>query len=200
MLNASTLNSTTLNGAATAPPDDYDWEKLAPVERQVIYQVSVGAVVVPVSSFQSTMRLTGQSFLQLVVPNGDVYIDDLTLEKGNPMTVEKGYRYADGSTSPLETIATAPFEILRSDDGPRGMTLSLSGYGTGVTGGDRTRELRGVTYRSISEARRRVRSDVDLFLRPGDTALDTDGVEFTVGVIQHFVDARNEAMEVVQDG
>ncbi len=201
ILNGSALNATGLNATSTTGGgEDYDWEALAPAERQTIYQAKVGEQVVPVSSFQSTMRLAGQSFVQLVVPGGDAYLDALEGEAGSTMTIAKGYRYADDSLSPLETIAQAPFEELRSDDGQRGLTLTLSGYGPFEASGVRVRTLRGATYRSINQGRRRVRCEIDLFLRPGDTAVDTDGTQFSVGVIQHFVGASSDFMEVVQDG
>lgn len=201
LLNGSALNATGLNGsAASSGEGDYDWEALAPTERQVVYQATVGEVAVPVSSFQSTMRLTGQSFVQMVVPDGDAYIDALAPAAGATMTVAKGYRYADDSLSPLEPIAQAPFQQLRSDDGANGMTLTLSGYGLFESAGLRVRPLRGVTYRSVNQGNRRVRCEIDLFLRPGDTAVDSDGAQFSVATIQYFVGAASDFMEVMQDG
>lgn len=202
LLNGSALNATALNGSASSGGgEDYDWEALAPVERQTIYQAKVGEMLVPVSSFQSTMRLAGQSFVQLVVPGGDAYIDDLeAIAAGSPMTVAKGYRYFDGSLSPLETIAQASFDGMRPDEGTRGITLTLSGYAPFEPAELRVRNLRGVRYRSMPSGRRRVRCEIDIFLRPGDTVVDTDGTEFTVATIQHFVGPSSEAMEVLQDG
>ncbi|MDR5867308.1 hypothetical protein [Halomonas koreensis] len=200
MLNGSTLNGATLNGASSLPGVD-DWEAEAPLERRTVYVLDVGSLRVPISSAQSTMRLSGQSFLQAVVPSGDLYIDELETLAGATMTLRKGYRYADDSLSPLEAIAEAPFETLRSDAGATDTRLTLGGYGEVFPSTMTTRDLRAVQYRSTSDTGvRRVRCGIDLFLRPGHNARDIDGVEFPVGVIQHFINDIVEFMEVLQDG
>lgn len=199
MLNGAPLNSTPLNGAATT--EATDWEAAAPVERIAIYVLDVGSLRVPITSAQATMRATGQSFLQVVVPNGGEYIEALEPLVGETMVLRSGYRYADDTLSPLEPIAQAPFELLRSDEGTRSHSLTLSGYGAVAAGGTSSRQLRGVRYRSTDGGgNRRTRCSIDLFLRPGHQAVDTDGLEYPVGVIQYFINADNEFMEVMQSG
>lgn len=193
-------NAQTLNGPAGSA-GVVDWEALAPVERQRVYVFDVGSLRLPISSAQATMRLTGQSFLQAVVPAGDQYIEALTTLKGQPMALRSGYRFADGSLSPLEVIATAPFDMVRPDEGTRGVTLTLTGYGNLPAVPVNTRTLQEVRYRSTdASGKRRVRAGIDLFLKPGHTAVDSDGISFTVGVIQYFINASSESMEVLQDG
>lgn len=199
MLNTWTLNSKPLNAPGGLPEPD-DWEALAPVERQSIYVLDVGSLRLPISSAQATMRLTGQGFLQAVVPNGGAYVDELAALLDEPMVLRSGYRYADGSLSPLEPIAEAPFQISSQSTGPINDTLTLSGYGPRTTTTAATRKLREVQTRTINTDGRRVRCALDLFLRPGHTATDSDGAVITVGVIQYFINASSQAMEVIQDG
>lgn len=177
-----------------------DWEKFAPIERRNIYLFTVGDLQLPISSFQATMRVEGQSYLQVIVPAGFQYSSVLASSYGLSMMVRKGFLYTDGSLSPLELIATAPLEIVRGDWGPTSDSLTLSGYGALEPAAFLTRDLRNVRYRSLSGGSRRVRCDIDLFLRPGHTAIDSDGTELSVSVIQYFVGARSDFMEVIDNG
>lgn len=199
MANTWSPNEQTLNGSSTTTATD--WEALAPEERQRVFVLDIGSLRIPVSSAQATMRLAGQSYLQVIVPGGDQYVDELATLADEDMLLRSGYRFADGSLSPLEVIATAPFEQLREDEGVTSHTLTLDGYGPLPAAGSNTRTLQGVRYRNTSASgRRRARCDIDLFLKPGHTAIDSDGVEFTVGTIQYFINARSDFMEVMQDG
>ncbi len=199
MLNSWQPNGQTLNGSQSTGA--VDWEALAPVERRRVYVLDVGNLRVPISSAQATMRLTGQSFLQVVVPNDGEYIEALELLTGATMNLRSGYRFADDSLSPLEVIATAPFEQLREDEGASRITLTLSGYGPLPSALANTRSLVDVQYRTTSPLGiRRTRCAIDLFLRPGHTAVDTDGLSFTVGTIQYFINDAVDFMEVLQDG
>jgi len=199
MFNSSPLNSKAINGQAGN--SFADWTQLLPIERQAIYLLDIGDLRLPISSAQATMRKTGQSFLQVVVPNGDQYINALDGLRGTVMELRSGYRYADDSLSPLEVIATAPYQLLARNQGAINDTLTLSGYGTLPTASSRLRELAGVQTRTIdADGKRRTRCEIDLLLRPGHLARDSDSVTFPVGVIQYFINAVSEAMEVMQDG
>lgn len=199
MLNGSALNSAAINGTADASTED--WTLSLPIERQAIYVLDVGDYRLPISSAQATMRLTGQSFLQAVVPSAGAYVDELADLAGETMTLRSGYRYADGTLSPLEDIAEAPFQISSRAQGPVADTLTISGYGTRPTAGSLSRHLVEVQTRTTGQdGRRRVRCEIDLLLRPGHLAIDTDGAAFTVGTIQYFINASSEGMEVIEHG
>lgn len=198
LINGSPLNSTALNGsslsATTAPPSIIDVD----AGWRVVYLLEVDGQRVPMSSFQATMRREGQSFLQAVVPDGSTYLDALTA--GAPMRVLMGYLQPDDTLTDLLEIAAAPLQIIRQDQGPQSDTLSISGYGAAPDPGAGERSLRGVSYRSINQGVRRVRCDVDIYLRAGHTAVDADGSSFMVKLIQYFVGDGTQRMEVVQDG
>ncbi|MFW6344805.1 MAG: hypothetical protein ACOC0M_00515 [Halomonas sp.] len=199
MLNGSALNSAALNGTAQAASED--WTASLPVERQTIYVLDVGDYRVRISSAQATMRRSGESFLQAVIPNAGEHAAAIAERAGETMQLRSGYRYADGSLSPLEIIAEAPFQTSSQATGATNDTLTISGYGRRVSPVGVERRLASVQTRTIGQdGRRRVRCAIDLLLRPGHLAVDTDGAGFTVGTIQYFINAASEGMEVIEDG
>lgn len=199
VLNSSPLGSWALNssgGTLVIGCDDGPQGALFdPLERVEVYLLLVGDIRVPMSSFQATMRRTGQSFLQAIVPAGDTILP--ALEHNTLMQVQLGYYYPSvGEFDELETIAQAPLEQIRSDQGPTRFTLTLSGYGALPEYQPASRPLSGVQTRSINQGDRRVRCNVDLLLRPGHFATDTNGDLIRIEQIQYFVNATAAAMEV----
>lgn len=201
VLNSAPLGSWALNssgGTIVIGCDDGPQGALFdPLERVEVYLLVIGELSVPMSSFQATMRRTGKSFLQAIVPAGDRLLP--TLEYGALMQVQLGYYYPSvDEYDGLETIALAPLEQIRSDEGPTRFTLTLSGYGDFPQAEPRERILQGVQSRSINQGVRRVRCNVDLLLRPDNYAVDANGESFHVGQIQYFVNATSAAMEVIE--
>jgi len=177
-----------------------DWEALAPSERRAVYVFDVGGLEIPIGSAQATMKKDGQSFLQAVIPNAGEWVDDLAALPNETMTLRKGYRYADDTLSPLEAIAAAKFETSRSDEGAGSHSMTVSGYSAYLQTAISDRVLSGVSYRSIDgNGRRRVRAEIDLFLQPGHTAIDSDATELSVATIQYFIGPASEFMEVLDE-
>ncbi|MBT2788042.1 MULTISPECIES: hypothetical protein [unclassified Halomonas] len=203
VLNSAQLGSWALNangGTIVISCDDGPTGALFdPLERVDVYLLLIGELRVPMSSFQATMRRTGKSFLQAIVPAGDSVLP--ALEYGTLMQVQLGYYYPSvDEYNGLETIALAPLQQIRSDEGPTRYTLTLSGYGDFPQADPLERILQGVQTRSINQGARRVRCNVDLLLRPDNYAVDTNGERFHVGQIQYFVNATSAAMEVIEVG
>lgn len=199
-LGSAAINTHPINGAAwrtVFEPGEQAWPP-AEFELRTVYLLEIGGTRVPMSSFQATMRWHGQSFLQAIIPNGTEYLD--VLDVGVPMQVLMGLLSPDDELIDLEPIAQAPLQIVRHDDGAVRDTLTVSGYGPLPPQGSMARRLRNIQYRTVNQGVRRVRCDVDLLLRPGQIAIDSDGSSFQVGVIQYFVGAQSEAMEVIEDG
>lgn len=201
VLNASPLGSWALNGrggAIVTPCENPAGTVFDPLARTEIYLLLIDGQQVPMSSFQATMRAEGKSFVQAVLPGAG---EMPPLEYGALMEVQLGYYYPDaGEYSGLETIAQAPLEIVRSDEGASRFTVTVSGYGALPKYAPDRRPLRGVRTRSINQGKRRVRCDVDLLLRPRQYAIDTDGASFAVDTIQYFVNSASAAMEVTERG
>lgn len=203
VLNSSPLGSWALNGSGgtivIGCDDGPQGALFDPLERVEVYLLLIGDLRVPMSSFQATMRRAGKSFLQAIVPAGDTVLP--ALEYASLMQVQLGYYYPSvDEFDELETIALAPLEQIRSDQGATRYTLTLSGYGDFPTADPRERTLQGIQTRSVSQGVRRVRCNVDLLLRPGNYALDGDGSSFQVDQIQYFVNATSAAMEVIEVG
>lgn len=199
-IGSAALNTRPINGAGwrlVYVPGEVEHPP-AEFELRTVYLLEVDGYRMPMSSFQATMRRQGQSFMQAVIPNGGEHL--AALSSGAPMRVLMGYRYPDDSLSNLEEIAGAPLQIIRQDEGAQSDSLTLQGYGPLEPPGSNARQLRHVSYRSSNQGVRRVRCDVDLLLRPGQVAIDSDGASFIVGIIQYFVGPRNESMEVLEDG
>lgn len=199
--NASPLGSWTLNGRGgvivteCVEPSGPLFDPLARVE---VYLLLIDGQQVPKASFQATMRAEGKSFVQAVLPAADHLPP---LEYGALMEVRLGYYYPDADEySGLETIAQAPLEIVRSDEGASRFTVTVSGYGPLPNYAPGQRQLHGVRTRSVSQGKRRIRCDVDLLLRPKHYAIDEDGTSFRVETIQYFVNSASAAMEVTERG
>lgn len=201
VLNASPLGSWALNGRGGVIVTECVEPRgplFDPLSRVEVYLLLIDGQQVPMASFQATMRAEGKSFVQAVLPGAG---EMPPLEYGALMEVQLGYYYPDaGEYSGLETIAQAPLEIVRSDEGASRLTVTVSGYGALPKYAPDRRPLRGVRTRSINQGKRRVRCDVDLLLRPKHYATDTDGVSFPIDTIQYFVNSVSAAMEVTERG
>lgn len=201
--NASPINSWALNaggrrGITDCGPPPAAGKVFDPLERVEIYLLDVGDVRVPMSSFQATMRLEGESFVQAVIPGFD---SPAGLDHGARMKIKLGYYYPDTDEySDLETIAEAPLGEITISEGATRKTATLSGYGRRPLYEYRSRTLTGVQTRTTQKGLRRVRCEIDLLLRPGNVAIDEDGAEFGVKDIQYFVNASSAAMEVTENG
>lgn len=203
VLNSAPLGSWALNASGgtlvVGCGDGPQGALFDPLERVEVYLLLIDDSHVPMSSFQATMRRTGKSFLQAIVPAGDSVLP--TLAYGALMQVQLGYYYPSvDEYDGLETIALAPLEQIRSDEGPTRFTLTLSGYGDFPQAEPRERVLQGVQTRSVNQGVRRVRCNVDLLLRPDNYAVDANGESFHVEQIQYFVNASSAAMEVIEVG
>ncbi|WP_136247925.1 hypothetical protein [Halomonas borealis] len=167
-------------------------------ELRSVYLLEIEGIRIPMSSFQATVREEGLSFVQAVIPDGSAHVANVAVE--GALRVLMGYLAPDDTLTALEEIASAPAQTIRHDLGGTGDTLTVSGYGKLAGAGSLARTLEGVSYRSVTQGRRRVRCSTDLLLRPGHVATDNDGATFIVGEIQYFINARNEWMEVVERG
>ncbi|MBK8896545.1 MAG: hypothetical protein IPN66_04820 [Candidatus Competibacteraceae bacterium] len=92
----------------------------------------------------------------------------------------------------------APWSRPRSDRGARQFSISLDGRADEAESGARIRALKGVSYRAYSAGLRRVRCEVDVWLRPGDTALLGGGETMTVGEITITADRDSGVMELAE--
>lgn len=194
-----------LSGASGQLHAFHDWAGgLNPALLQTIYTLTLTdpagllpELILPMSSFQATAQAEGlASFLSCVVPAALLYAEAITERLNGALVVSKGFRFADGSEQ-TEEILRIPLGEIRLDEGPNRASATLSGYGVVAPGTPKTRALTGIRYRNQANGLRRVRADVDLFLRPGDTALDGSEA-FTVSYISYYVGPEGQFMEAAE--
>lgn len=140
------------------------------------------------------------SYLSCVVPNSSLYADEITSRQNGEIIIRKGYLMSNGTRN-LEEIVRADFEYLMIYRGSRSDSGTITGYKTRSFNSPKTRRIDNVTYYGVdSSGRKRIRANIDLFLRPNDVCVYGSGVSdyFTVGQITYSVNINNAIMEVVE--
>jgi hypothetical protein len=165
---------------------------------QVIYRCvltgepdGLSDLTLPMSSFQAWMRDGDPSYLSVVVPSSVTYAADIAARSNGEIVISKGYKFTD-DTEQMEEIIRSNYDSIRVDRGARSDSLTMTGYKTTSSSAPKERTLDGVSYYGLqADGKRRVRADLDLFLRVGDTAIYGDGATdyFVVGTISYFVGA-----------
>lgn len=148
-------------------------------------------LTLPMSSFQAWMRDGDPSYLSVVVPSSVTYAADIAARSNGEIVISKGYKFTD-DTEQMEEIIRSNYDSIRVDRGARSDSLTMTGYKTTSSSAPKERTLDGVSYYGLqADGKRRVRADLDLFLRVGDTAIYGDGATdyFVVGTISYFVGA-----------
>lgn len=181
-----------------------DWvSSLSPLQMQEVYRLVItGAAdslhdltIGAISSWQATSQAGSRSsYLQAVIPAADQYLDAIAARSNGELVIQKGYRLADGTTR-YDEILRSQFDNLRPDRGRRALTITVSGYlpGKAISTGSRT--LTGIRSISSPNGQRRVRCDIDLFLRPGMTVTALDE-SFRADYINYYVTRSDKFCEV----
>ena len=157
-----------------------------------------GPVTVPISSWQATLRVDEQSYVQCVVPAVQDLVDDITT--ATAFEIRRTATLADGAlleyvmcSSPLDTVALA--------QGKANYTATLSGYAsTGFVASadpdaayDRT--LTGIRTVFTYTSGVRIRASIDWLLKPGQRAI-FGATSFVVGYINYYVGGGDAYMDV----
>jgi len=157
----------------------------------------VADLIIPMSSFQSTMRDGDPSYLACVIPNSIDYIAAIQARTHGDIVVRKGYRFSDGTTQ-TEEICRVDYESLQIDRGGRSDSATISGHKTTSSTSPKNINLAEVSYYGLqANGKRTYRAAPDLFLRVGDTAIY--GAEsITVGQISYQASTRQAIMQVTE--
>jgi hypothetical protein len=150
----------------------------------------------PISSWQATSQAEPrQSYLQCVIPAATGLIEAISDRQNGTLVISEGYRFADGTVQSGEIIRSE-FSGFNFDRGPTRQTATISGYRSGQQSEVSTsRKLTGIRSISMSNGRFRVRCSIDLFLRPGMSAILDDG-DFMVSYITYYVNNSDSFCEV----
>ena len=156
----------------------------------------------PISSWQGRARDGEPSYLSVVVDNVTIYGPLIVARTNGDITLRKGYRYEDGSETTVEMM-TVDYESIQVARGGRSESITLSGHRTVESTNPREVTVEGVSYYAESaDGKRRVRCNMDLFLRCGDTCIygQETSDQFIVGAITYWASASPflESMEAVE--
>lgn len=165
---------------------------------QVIYyciltgaENGVADVYLPISSFQARMRDGEPSYLSCVVPSSLLYADLVEERSEGEIIIRKGYRFDDGSEQ-TEEIIRVDYEYLQIDRGSQSDSLTITGHKTITSTAPKDWTVQGVSFFGVNtDGKRRIRADIDLFLRCGDVCIYGIGASdyFIVGLISYSVQA-----------
>jgi hypothetical protein len=182
---------------ARAPSKAWSIARAVTTAQVIYYCILTGAadglddLYLPMSSFQARMRDGDPSYLSCIFPNSAAYEDAISLRGSGQIIIQRGFRMSDG-TEQMEEIIRVNYESLRIDRGARNDSGTITGYRTISSGEPKEVTVTGVSYYGMqADGKRKVRADLDLFLRVGDTCIyGEDGNDyFKVGLITYIVSA-----------
>ena len=156
---------------------------------------SLDDLIVPIENWQATNQAEGRSaYLQAVIPAGDQYIESISARSNGELVIRKGFRLPGGS-SQFSDILRSGFDSLRYDRSGNRFTVTVSGRRQNDVASSGSRTLTGIRTISVTDGKRRVRCNVDLFLRPGMT-VTADNQTFRADFINYFVSTNDKFCEV----
>jgi len=154
-------------------------------------------LVIPISSFQSTVRDGDPTYLACVIPDSINYIAKISARTNGDIVIKQGYKLYDGSIQ-AEEIIRVDYENLQDARGGRSASATISGHKTTSSSSPKSVELEEVTYYGLqANGKRTFRAKPDIFLRVGDTAVyGTESI--IIGQISYTVDTRQAIMQVTE--
>jgi len=145
------------------------------------------------SSFQATKRNGTATYASVIIP-GFEYSSAITARSNGDLKIDMAY-LIDGVESLRENIIDVSLETIRTDEGARRRSISLSGSRTIDYKGNLI-TLENPIYKNISEGKIRYRFlQADPWLNPGDTVRCRSD-EFVVDYITYTISERFRQMEV----
>jgi len=196
--------SSGLEIAAYSPTQSWSLGVNALDKKQTIFQcILTGAadgladLLIPISSFQSTVRDGDPTYLACVIPDSINYIADISARTNGDIVIKQGYKLYDGSIQ-AEEIIRVDYENLQDARGGRSASATISGHKTTSSSSPKSVELEEVTYYGLQvNGKRTFRAKPDIFLRVGDTAAyGTESI--IIGQISYTVDTRQAIMQVTE--
>ncbi|MGD8387319.1 MAG: hypothetical protein PVG49_09250 [Desulfobacteraceae bacterium] len=153
---------------------------------------------IPIRSFSGRLRSGNPTYLQVVIPEFDTYVSEVVAREHGDLKLEMAWEI-QGEESVRETLCIVDLEAIRTDEGSKNKSITVSGHRT-TTPPAKTTFLQDVTYRSMDKGALHIRSAMpDLYLQPGDTARyvsDKFDDSFTVKIITYIVADSRHQMDV----
>lgn len=163
-----------------------------------LFKITSPDLYIPIKSFQSRIRDGEPTFLEVVVPDGNKYIPEITARPDFEMVVYKGYKNSNDEIIATQEITTVDFEDTQYDRSDNKDTLRISGHRTSPnTTPKRVSIDKVISYALQKNGSRRLRTDVNFLLKPGDTLKYND--EFIqIKFITINVDTKTAYMDITE--
>lgn len=187
-------------------PVGSDWS--IPIER-IIHQKIVYVCILtgsanglddyelPCSSLSAVRRNGEPSYLGAVIPNIAAHQAEITARQNGDINIYKGYEDQDGNRN-LELIISVNFHYLMFSKGANSQSGTMVGYRQRTYSNPVSRTVSGVSFHGFSSTgTTSLKSDVDLFLNPGDICT-YDGSSFTIDWIRYTISPRLAYMEIAE--
>jgi hypothetical protein len=158
-------------------------------------------ITVPIEAFQATMRNGSPSYLVCSIPDIDSWRELIQARSNGSIVIKTGLRLQGGNVQAVEII-TVNYEELRWERIPGSSDGLLTGYKTISGTAAQERPLSGASYYAQDgDGKRRVRADVNYFLRCGDTCIfgPEPGDSMVAGTISYAISKYLEIMEVAEE-
>lgn len=189
----------------TGKAPTFTWAPPAAVSWQQVYLLTltgaadgVADVVIPMESFQCRARRAASTYVGAQVPYTDAIAAAIAARPNGTLVITGGPRFADGTQS-LTEIVRADLSRVDTDRGGRNASIALHAYAAAVTRTAQSRTMTGVSYVHTG-ASNQIRCAVDIWLRPGDTAVDpVTGLEVVAESISYVI-GRGAHVMTVSDG
>jgi len=166
-----------------------------PTEYYVARITGDPVIEVPISSWQATLSLDSQAFLQIVIPAASEYVGEISARQATEKMQVYRQTVIDGQV--VETqFANTDISTIEIAQGPLNYTATLRGYFTRWTtpGPSQVYELQGIrTMFQSSTGAMRARCNIDWNVRPNYTVSIDGSTTFTVGYINFFVPSDGDA-------
>jgi hypothetical protein len=178
-----------------------DWaSNLASSQVQEFYTLTITGdpdLAFKISSWQATYRLGSlQGYLQAALPGALGLAEKISDRQTGDLIIHKGYKFANGDER-KELLFRSSLNTVRYDRGHQNFTFTLSGNTAGESPQNGLRTLSGIRSINLTNGKFRVRCAIDLFLRPGMTAVIGND-SFAVDSINFYVSASDQFCEVIQ--
>jgi hypothetical protein len=156
-----------------------------------------GAVRVPISSWQATLQVDAQNYLQAVVPACEPYLT--AINAATAFSVLRRSTLADGFVMEY-AMASSPVDFVSIAQGTQNYTATISGYSPAFTADEDPparydRTLTGIRAVFSQASGIRVRCDLDWLLRPAQRAFYGDA-PFVASYVNYYVADNDAYMDV----
>ena len=148
---------------------------------------------IPTPSIQIRRRNGRPTVVQVSFPDDGV-LEEIEARSNGDMVISQGGILANGLRQLIE-ITRVDLDDIRQDEGGRNSSITLTGRRTISNDDPRRVELQEVTYRSVRQGKRRYRTEVDPWIRPGDT-VQVGEEEIEVGSMTYTIGVGRERMEL----